>query len=100
MSEQMALHLEPPSRPLPPVVDARVPRSEKRRLAGMSAEILARLQRGPVSNRELAEMFAPGAAWRTRVSDCRKWLESHRGQTVTHEDCGDGLYLYRIEEVR
>jgi hypothetical protein len=84
------------SRPLPPVIDQRVPVTERKRLSGMSLQILERLRDGGATNRELARMFPEGAAWRTRVSDVRKWLEKG-GETITSEVFPGGLAYYRIE---
>ena len=80
----------------PPVIDQRVPSSERRRLSGHSALILERLRLGPVSNRELALLLPPGAAWRTRLSDCRQFLQS-QGETISRHDCGGGLVWYFLE---
>jgi hypothetical protein len=84
------------SRQVPPVIDQRVPVEERKRLSGMSLRILDRLREGPATNRDLAQLFPDGAAWRTRVSDLRKWLEK-QGETITSETRAGGLCLYRIE---
>jgi hypothetical protein len=83
-------------RPLPPVVDQRVPKEERRRLSGMSLAIHDRLRQGAATNVQLAAMFRPGAAWRTRVSDLRLYLEQH-GETVRTASLGSGLFSYWIE---
>lgn len=84
--------------PLPPVQDQRVPVAERRRLGGMSARIVELLrQRGVVTNREFAEEFPPGAAWRTRVSDARRWLE-RRGETIRSYTQPGGLAMYWLED--
>lgn len=95
---QQPLPLEPAAEPVPPVVDQRVPFRERPRLTWQSVQILERLRRGPVTNRELAQMFPPGAAWRTRLSDCRLWLERFEGKTIKSADCGGGLWSYEIVE--
>lgn len=95
---QMRLPWTSPAPAAPPVVDQRVPVQERDRLSAQSRRILERLREGPVQNRELAEMFPPGTAWRTRVADVRRWLRS-RGETVTATDLGGGLYSYRIERL-
>lgn len=84
--------------PLPAVHDQRVPVSEHKRLKGMSAQIEERLRKGPATNRDFAEMFPAGAAWRTRVSDVRKHLE-RQGETVKSRVEPGGLCTYWIEEV-
>jgi hypothetical protein len=84
------------SRPLPPVIDQRVPVTERKRLSGMSLQILERLRHSSATNRDFAEMFPPGAAWRTRVSDVRRWLE-RQGETVKSETLRGGLCRYWIE---
>lgn len=93
---QRALDFAPA--PLPPVVDQRVPRAERRRLGGMSRRIIDLLrERGVVTNREWADLLPPGAAWRTRVSDARKWLERTSGETIRCRVQPGGLALYWIE---
>jgi hypothetical protein len=74
-----------------------VPRLEARRLSAMSGRILDRLRLGPATNRELAEMFPPGAAWRTRLSDVRFWLR-RRGEDIPRHECGGGLVWYWIAD--
>jgi hypothetical protein len=80
-----------------PVVDRRVPTSELQRLSGMSLKILERLREGPATNAEFAAMFRPGAAWRTRVSDVRKFLEKNN-ETISCEIGSGGLSRYAIEQ--
>lgn len=88
----------PGLRPEPPVQDQRVPVGERRRLGGMSARIVELLrQRGVITNREFAEEFPPGAAWRTRVSDARLWLEQ-RGETIRSHTQPGGLAMYWLED--
>ncbi len=97
---QKALDFTPPPAPVPPVVDQRVPKQERRRLRRMSRLILARLEQGPASNRELAQMFPPGAAWRTRLSDVRFHLRGGNRdcEPIPHHDCGGGLVWYWLRE--
>lgn len=95
MPSQIDLDFAPRPAPLPPVVDQRVPREDRARLCRMSRAILERLRRGAATNRELAAMFPDGAAWRTRVSDVRRYLE-HQGETVAGEPLGEGLHRYWI----
>jgi len=80
----------------PPVVDQRVPKRERRRLGRMSLAILERLRIAPATNSELGAMLPPGAAWRTRVSDCRIWLEG-QGETIVTDLHRGGLSVYHIE---
>ena len=94
-ARQADLPLEPPARPLPPVVDQRVPPAEQRRLCRMSRLILERLRKGQASNADLAAMFGPGAAWRTRVRDVRQYLRG-QGETVTSRQLVEGLWVYEI----
>ncbi len=99
VARQRPLPLDPPPAPLPPVVDQRVPKRERSRLEGHARLIWNRLEDGPATNRELALLLAPGAAWRTRLSDLRCWLRRHGGpaEPIPHYDCGDGLVWYWIE---
>ena len=99
-AEPLQGHLFDRPRPVPPVVDQRVPREEHRRLGAMSQKILEVLRtEGRVSNRDFACLFGPGAAWRTRVSDVRLWLEQ-RGETVRCKTLPGGLAWYWIEVKR
>ncbi len=82
--------------PPPPVIDQRVPESDKTRLKGHNATVLARPRQGPATNVELAALLGPGSAWRTRVSDVRLWLERHTGETVEATKVEGGLWSYRI----
>ena len=101
VSRQRALPLTPPPAPVPPVSDKRVSIADRPRLAGHNLTILERLKAGPATNAQLAALLGPASAWRTRVSDCRLWLERHEGLTVRAERCvSDGLYLYRLEAIR
>jgi len=80
-----------------PVVDPQVPKSEAPRLGRMSEQIMARLLESPATNAELAALFPPGAAWRTRLSDCRKWIESNGSmKTISATSLGGGLCRYAI----
>ncbi len=99
VARQQPLDFSPPEAPFPPVRDQRVPRKERRRLCRMSRTILVRLQAGPATNRELAELFPAGAAWRTRLSDLRFWLRGGNTDTepIPHHDCGGGLVYYWLE---
>lgn len=92
-----ALDFDPPVQPAPPVVDQRVPRRQVKRLRGHNARILARLEQGSATNVELAALLGPAAAWRTRVSDVRLWLESHEGVTVKCSPVEGQLGLWRYE---
>lgn len=93
MSAQQALDFTPPPQPIIPVQDQRVPKLEVKRLGRMSQAILDRLRQGPATNAELAQLFPAGAAWRSRLSDCRLWLQKH-GETIQTENLGGGLYRY------
>jgi hypothetical protein len=101
VTRQRALPLSPPPAPVPPVRDQRVGVADRPRLAGHNLRVLDRLRVGAATNAELAALLGPASAWRTRVSDCRLWLERHEGLTVRAERClSDGLWLYRIEAIR
>ena len=95
-ARQAAIDFAPPAEPLPPVVDQRVSIADRERLTGHNARVLELLREGPAPNTWLAAQFPPATAWRSRVSDCRKWLQA-RGETITREDCGGGLVWYWIE---
>jgi len=62
----------------------------------MSRLIWAQLEAGPASNRELALLLPPGAAWRTRLSDLRIYLRGQGGpeEPIPHHDAGGGLVYY------
>lgn len=94
-ARQASLDFTPPSAPLPPVQDQRVPTREPR-LCRMSRTVLEMLRGGPVTNRTFAESFPPGAAWRTRISDARLWLEQH-GETIRSRVEPGGLCTYWLE---
>jgi len=101
VARQRALPLTPPAAPVPPVRDQRPSVADRERLTSHNLRILDRLRCGPATNVELAELLGPAAAWRTRVSDCRLWLEAHEGLTVKAERCvSDGLWLYSLEAIR
>jgi len=97
---QRALPLTPPPAPVPPVRDQRPSVADRERLVSHNLRILDRLRCGPATNVELAELLGPAAAWRTRVSDCRLWLEAHEGLTVRAEQVKGGLWNYRLEAIR
>lgn len=102
VARQKALPLDPAPAPLPPVRDQRVPRERRPTMSGASLRIYRRLQEGPVSNWELAAMFPPAAAWRTRLSDVRWALRAADGagsdsQPIGHYDCGGGLVWHWLE---
>lgn len=101
LGAQRALPLEPPPVPVVPVQDQRVQKSEHMRLSGMSLKILELLRReGRLSNRDLACIFGPGAAWRTRVSDVRLWLQHQPvPETIRCEVKPGGLAFYSIERI-
>jgi hypothetical protein len=82
--------------PIPPVVDQRVPRRDVARLAGHNATVLDRLRAGSASGADLERLLGPGSAWRTRVSDVRRWLR-RRGETVACRRDEAGVYTYTLE---
>lgn len=98
VARQRALPLSPAPQPVVPVRDQRVPKRERRRLGGMSLRIVEMLRaaKGPLSNRVIASAFSDGAAWRTRISDARLWLEQH-GETIRCKTERGGLATYWIE---
>jgi hypothetical protein len=93
---QRSLPLDPAPEPVPPVVDQRVPLEDALVLAGHNALVLARLREGPAAGADLERLLGPGSAWRTRVSDVRRWLR-RRGETVTATRVAPRLWLYQIE---
>ncbi len=97
---QRPLDFTPPPAPEPDAWDKRVSPADQKRLRRMSRLILARLEQGPASNRELAQMFPPGAAWRTRLSDVRFHLRGGNRdcEPIPHHDCGGGLVWYWLRE--
>jgi hypothetical protein len=93
---QLALTFLPAALPIPPVVDQRVPRRDVARLAGHNATVLDRLRAGSASGADLERLLGPGSAWRTRVSDVRRWLRRH-GETVACRRDEAGVYTYSLE---
>jgi hypothetical protein len=91
---QRALDFAP--QPIPPVVDQRVPRRDVARLAGHNATVLDRLRAGSASGADLERLLGPGSAWRTRVSDVRRWLR-RQGETVACRRDEAGVYVYSLE---
>ena len=100
VARQRALPLTPPPAPVPPVRDGRALVADRERLVGHNLRVLDRLKEGPATNVELAELLGPAAAWRTRVSDCRLWLEAHEGLTIKAEQVKGGRWNYRLEAIR
>lgn len=82
--------------PVPPVVDQRVAGDERDALKGHNAAVLARLRQGPATGADLERLLGPGSAWRTRVSDVRRWLE-RRGETVRTRRLRPRVYVYFLE---
>lgn len=91
---QRALDFDP--WPLPQVVDQRVPEDERDALKGHNALVLDRLRAGGATGADLERLLGPGSAWRTRVSDVRRWLR-RRGETVAVKRLRPRVYLYRLE---
>ena len=100
VARQRALPLSPPPAPVPPVRDQRVRVADRKRLVGHNLAILERLRQGPATNAELAALLGPASAWRTRVSDCRLWLERREGLTIRAERVEGGIWSYRLEAIR
>ena len=98
MGRQQELDFSLPLCPVPPVVDQRVPAEDARVLRGANAAILEELRKGPRSGRELEAVLGAGSAWRTRVSDVRRWLEGRRLGTVVARRVAPRLWIYSIEE--
>ncbi len=84
------------AQPVPPVVDQRVPQDESLTLRGHNVAVMARLRMGPATGPELERLLGPGSAWRTRVSDVRRWL-GRTGETVRARRLAPRLWVYRIE---
>jgi len=97
-ARQQPLPLEPAPVPLPPVQDQRVGVVDQERLQGHNYAVLNFLRLRPATNRELALLLPPGAAWRSRVSDVRQWLE-RRGETVRSKTSRGGLCTYWLESL-
>ena len=95
---QAPLDFDP--KPIPPVRDRRVAKRRRASLGAMSAKILGRLRSGAATNAELAALFHPGAAWRTRLSDVRFYLKSLTPkETIRGREIEDGLWLYWTERL-
>jgi predicted nucleic acid-binding Zn ribbon protein len=99
---QRALPLDPAPAPFPATRDQRVPKSRRRHFSEQAQTILSRIEEGPVSNWELARMFPPATAWRSRLSDARWELRRRYGlrdeeQPIGCHDCGHGLVWHWIE---
>jgi len=97
---QRALPLTPPAAPVPPVRDQRPSVADRERLTSHNLRILDRLRCGAATNAELAVLLGPASAWRTRVSDCRLWLERREGLTIRAERVEGGIWSYRLEAIR
>ena len=98
-SRQRLLDFTPEPQPVPPVVDQRVSRRDVARLRGHNLRIYNRLKTGPATNVELAALLGPAAAWRTRVSDVRRYMEKHEGLTITARELERGVWEYAIAPV-
>lgn len=100
MATQQALSFNP--QPLPPVVDQRVPRSERQRLCRMSRAILERLRLGAALASELQAMFPKSRSVRTRISNVSAFLRSRdEGQVCSKPVKGSvGDWLYWLEQVK
>jgi hypothetical protein len=79
-----------------PVQDPAVEDADLPRLRGHNLIVLHRLRHGSATNVELADLLGPASAWRTRVSDVRRWLESTGDLTVRAERVEGGLWRYSI----
>jgi hypothetical protein len=80
------------------VIDSHVTApDEQTRLAGQSARILARLEQGPATNRELAEI---SLKYTSRVSDVRSYLKA-RGRNVAglERDHATGRTVYGLVDL-
>ena len=106
-ARQRALDFSPPLKPVPIVIDQRVPQAERPRLKRHAVRIWDALEAEcAISNAGFALMFPPGTAWRTRLSEVRAALRKHRGwakgrdpDPIPHHDCGGGLVWYWIERL-
>jgi hypothetical protein len=67
---QRALPLDPAPEPVIQPRDQRV-KARGRYFSEQARRIMDRLEEGPVANVELALMFPPATAWRSRLSDVR-----------------------------
>lgn len=82
---------KPKTKPAKPSLKPRDPsvtKSDKPRLVGQNATILAMLQEGPKTNRELAEV---SLKYTSRISDLRQ-----HGYTIVNERLDEGLTLYKL----
>lgn len=100
-TRQRALPLDPPPDPLIPARDQRTLAARRRHFSEQAQTILTRLEEGPCSNAEMARMFPPATAWRSRLSDARWELRRRFGlrpkldpDPIPHHDCGGGLVWY------
>lgn len=98
---QRALPLDPPAEPLIQPRDQRVPKVRRRGFSYQAHLLLARLEEGPCANVEMARMFPPATAWRSRLSDARWELRRRFGLRDTEDpipgyDCGGGLIWHWI----
>ena len=83
------LTLFPSASALPPR-DPNVAPTDRPRLTGQNARLLAMLQQGPTTNREM--MLAGLLKYTSRISDLRA-----AGYCIVCEKLGGGLSLYRLE---
>ncbi len=104
VARQRPLPLDPPAEPLIQPRDQRV-RARRRAFSAQAQRILARLEAGPVANVELALMFPPATAWRSRLSDVRWELRRRLGlvkdkdpDPIPGYDCGGGIVWHWIGE--
>lgn len=96
VARQRLLLLDPPPAPLIRPRDQRTLPARRRGYSAQAKRIMDRLEQGPVSNAELALMFPPATAWRSRLSDCRWEFRRRYGlrddqDPVPGYDCGGGL---------
>jgi hypothetical protein len=96
VARQRPLPLDPEPQPVPPVVDERLDLTEEGKLRGDNALVLRRLRLGPAYGRDLERLLGPGSAWRTRVSDVRRWLR-REGETIRAHREASRLWRYQIE---
>ena len=80
------------------VIDSHVTDApEQARLSGQSARILARLEQGPATNRELAEI---SLKYTSRVSDVRHYLKDKgRNVKVIDRDHVTGRTVYGLVDL-
>lgn len=68
--------------------------AEVKRLSGQNLRIVERLERGPATNRELAEI---ALKYTSRVHDARQVLRRHgRSIEVVEQDIASGRVVYAI----